>query len=253
MEGLFNRNSRALLLATLLLWQPLCASANDNAPAQIRLIELFTSHGCSSCPAADALLGELLADDDHLLALEFHVDYWNTLVHGADGSFTDPFSSPLHSERQRAYNAVQLTGRPGVYTPQAVINGRFATVGSHRRHISKALARPVEATLDVRILPDAGGLAVEVSGTEKQLKALKGTDIVLYRYLQKAQTSITGGENAGKTLTNHHVVTAFTLLGEITGQGPMRFSVDKPGDGEGCVVLIQEQAATPVYAAVSCP
>lgn len=252
-RALLHRYAGVLLLLSVLPSQ-LQAQMRDDVPArELKLIELFTSHGCSSCPDADTLLGELLDEDDELLALEFHVDYWDTLVHGADGSFTDPFSSASHSERQRAYNSIQLAGRPGVYTPQMIVNGRFATVGSNRWQISRRLDEPGAASFDIRIVPDQGKLRVEVFGTEQRRKVLEGTDIAIYRYLDKVQTPITGGENSGKTLTNHHVVTALTLLGEITVQGEMSFSMDTPGEGEGCVVLIQEGALTPVYAAVSCP
>ena len=231
------------------------ANADEAQPDSLKLIELYTSHGCSSCPEADRLLGELLAEDDQLLALEFHVDYWNNLVHGSSGSFHDPFSKASHSMRQREYNAASLKGRPGVYTPQVVINGRFATVGSNRRHITRALARPAAQLLDMAVLqiPDQDSLMLVVTGSDGQRESLAGTDIMVAHYLDQATTRITGGENQNKILVNHHIVTRMTRLGEVSENAEMTFSVSRPADDEGCVVLVQKQALTPVYAAARCP
>lgn len=239
----------------LALSTPFSTQASDSAPGSLKLIELYTSHGCSSCPAADKLLGELLAADEQLLALEFHVDYWNNLVHGKDGNFVDPFSKPEFSLRQRQYNAAALSGRPGVYTPQAVVNGRFAAVGSNRRHITKALSREIEQTLKIAVAAsdDPDRLSVTVTGTSDQLDSLSGTDIKVAQYINKAVTNITGGENSKKTVTNHHIVTSMTTLGEVSDRVGMTFDIAKPADNEGCLVMVQEDASTPVYAATACP
>jgi len=231
------------------------AQADQGQPGQFKLIELYTSHGCSSCPKADKLLGELIEQDDELIALEFHVDYWNSLVHGKDGSFTDPYSQAAFSARQRQYNAASLKGRPGVYTPQAVINGRFAAVGSNKRHISKALSQPQSAMLALSIESGASPdtLLVTVTGDSGQLAQLRGTNIMLARYLDTVSTDITGGENRHKTLVNHHVVTEFGAIGEVSDSDQMRFEITTPAASGGCVVLVQEDALTPVYAAATCP
>lgn len=227
-------------------------------PGSLRLVELFTSHGCSSCPAADRLLGELLENDESLLALEYHVDYWNTLVHGSDGNFVDPFSKPEYSMRQRAYNVGRMAGRPGVYTPQMIINGRMAVVGSNRKRVRKALNQSLDALLDISVRGTAAkefprSLVVSISGDSEQRAALEGTDIMLVRYLDSAVTHITGGENRNLKLENHHIVISMARLGEVDTTGNLQFTIDEPQDGEGCVVMVQEGATTPVYAAAECP
>jgi len=222
----------------------------------LKIIELFTSHGCSSCPAAERLLGELLDNDESLIALEYHVDYWNSLVHGNDSNFVDPFSKPEYSMRQREYSIARLAGRPGVYTPQVVINGVIAAVGSNRRHISKALKNKRRAALSITLRTNAADesvLQVGVSGEQQQQRDLKGTDIMLVRYIDSADTLITGGENRHLTLTNHHIVFDVVRLGEVTPAKDMSYNIDAPSPGEGCVVLVQEGALTPVYAAIECP
>ena len=222
----------------------------------LKLIELFTSHGCSSCPEADKLLGKLLEEHDELMALEYHVDYWNNLVHGSDGSFADPFSKPDHSSRQREYNHAKLAGRPGVYTPQAIVNGRVASVGSNERHIVKALSAGTGQSLSIVFDSESQSgesLRVNISGDDRQLEKLVGIDIRLVSYLDKATTDVTGGENRDLTLVNHHVVMNIVSLGEVTASGDLNFKIPRPVTGEGCVVLIQEDALTPVYAAAECP
>ena len=247
--------STLFLLAAFTLLHSAAAQTDEVKPGSLKLIELYTSHGCSSCPPADQLLAELMSEGKALIALEFHVDYWNRLVHGNDGSFTDPFSKAAYSERQRQYNSTSLRGRPGVYTPQVIVNGRFATVGSDRRQITKALSKPVDQLLAINLesAENSGELTVTISGSDDKRKELAGVGIVLARYLDNATTQITGGENKDITLTNHHIVTDLTPLGEVSSDGEMMFTIDSPAASEGCVVLVQQEALTPIYAAAACP
>lgn len=242
-------------LAASLSVLPTLASA-DNAGGNLKLIEMFTSHGCSSCPPADSLLGDLLDTHEDLMALEYHVDYWNSLVHGSDGSFTDPYSKSEYSMRQREYNHAKLAGRPGVYTPQAVVNGRTATVGSNKRQILKALSATSDQALTIAIENDdkaADDLKVSISGTADEREKLQGLEVRLVSYLDQATTQITGGENRDLTLVNHHVVLDVSSLGKVTGSGDLHFTIPRPAADQGCVVLVQGGAQTPVFAAAECP
>src|ERR1041384_1895274 len=100
------------------------ATADEATRAEAPVVvELFTSQGCNSCPPADALLGELAQRPD-LVALAFHVDYWNYI------GWQDPFSSPEATKRQRDY--AQSLGLSSVYTPEMVIDGSFDIVGLDR-------------------------------------------------------------------------------------------------------------------------
>ncbi len=109
------RTVAATALAALLTTQP----AMSQEPRAV--VELFTSQGCSSCPAADRLLGEL-ARDPSLVALSLNVDYWDYL------GWKDTLALKSHSNRERAY--ANARGDRDVYTPQVVVNGVTAVLGS---------------------------------------------------------------------------------------------------------------------------
>lgn len=233
----------------------LCAAGAAGADAAApRVVELFTSHGCSSCPAADALFGELLAADPGLVGLEYHVDYWDSLMHGADGSFADPFSSPAWSARQRDYAHAGLAGRSGVYTPQAVVDGRVAAVGSDAGGIARALAEPAAASaMKISVEPGTDGrLDVAVDATDVR-SGTGALDVVLVRYHDRTSTDVTGGENRHRTMVNHRVVHAVERLGGPERGERVAFDVPAPSPGEGCAVLVQDRFLTRLDAAALCP
>ena len=72
----------------------------DSTGVQTAVVELYTSEGCSSCPRADkwlARLSKTANDDIDVLALSFHVDYWDYL------GWKDRFSSAAFTSRQRRH------------------------------------------------------------------------------------------------------------------------------------------------------
>src|SRR5690606_22590059 len=114
-------------------------------------VELFTSQGCSSCPKADALFSELGKRDD-LIALAWHVDYWDYI------GWPDTFADPDNSDRQRAY--AQSWGSSRIYTPQLVVNGAKGVVGSREKDVANAID---EAALTIPVALDLESDALEVS------------------------------------------------------------------------------------------
>jgi hypothetical protein len=166
------------------------------------LVELFTSEGCSSCPPAEALLEELAQaggkDAPIIVPLAFHVDYWNHL------GWADPFSRQDFTRRQ--YEYASAAGAEGVYTPQMIVNGVDAFVGSdHRRAetaIAKAAATPKAAlTIDVHPLA-SNGIEVHIQGEGFASTAERPTVYVAITE-DNLQSDVPRGENAGKTL--HHI------------------------------------------------
>jgi hypothetical protein len=192
------------------------------------VVELFTSQGCSACPPADALLAELAARDG-IIALAFHVDYWNYL------GWVDPFATAASTRRQREY-AAAFDAR-AVYTPQMVINGSEALVGSRRvevmEAVSLALAAPMP--LEVSITLDAEGLIATVVASE----GFAGSARILFvAYEPPTRVAIARGENAGGSFTFHNAVRTVLPLGTMSGGAR---SWRTPGaEGAGGVAILAQ-------------
>ncbi|MGH7031236.1 MAG: DUF1223 domain-containing protein, partial [Stellaceae bacterium] len=171
------------------------------------VVELFTSEGCSSCPPADALLAELATRPD-VLALSFHIDYWNRL------DWKDPFSSPEATKRQGRY--ARLLGLDGVYTPQIIVDGRWPAVGSDRTAIEAALAKAREGRADVPVTLalDRGQARVELAASGNAVSAA----IWLIGFDRHRVDTVERGENAGRTLAHVDVVRGFAEIGRFTGE-----------------------------------
>lgn len=194
------------------------------------VVELFTSQGCNACPPADALLAEL-AQEQGVIALAFHVDYWNYL------GWADPFASAASTRRQREY-ATAFDAR-AVYTPQLVINGTEALVGSRRGEaleaVSLALATPMP--LDVSIAADTEGLVVTIVAEEGFAEPAR---ILFVPYEAPTRVSITRGENAGRSFVFRNAARAVLPLGTMTGGAR---SWRTPGaEGAGGVAILAQAA-----------
>jgi len=205
------------------------------------VVELYTSQGCSSCPPADALLGEL-AGASNVIALAFHVDYWDSI------GWRDRFSMPEATQRQRGY--VERLNLSTAFTPQAVIDGRESFVGSDRRRIMAALAAAPEAipvTLDIA----RGELNVLIAEASDR----GAFDVNLVAYLPQASTAIGRGENSGRTLAEFNIVRQFRRLGTWTGhQSAFQVPLASfPPDATRVAVLIQRQGQGSIEGAVAGP
>lgn len=218
----------------------------------VGVVELFTSHGCSSCPPADEALIDMVAKNDNFVALEFHVDYWDDLVWGSAGKWKDPYSKPEYSFRQYRYNDQKLKGRRGVYTPQSVVNGQYAMVGVSAKKAQAVFdslpANAVEIAIEASIDTDEFEITVD------NPDALQGATIYLARFLKKTSTDVTHGENHGKQLHNINVVTSFKPLGGLGAKARHRFTVASSDDSNtGCAVLVQSDGPGSMLGAALCP
>jgi hypothetical protein len=209
------------------------------------VVELFTSQGCLSCPPADALLGEL-AQREGVLALSFHVDYWNYI------GWKDPFSSPRMTDRQRSY--MLALGQRYVYTPQMVIDGRYQEVGSNEaaiKHLVERLAGSDSRKLGISLVAEEGNrVTLRIPARPYSGEAA----VWLVAYDDKHTTKIGRGENAGRTLSYYHVVRELRRIGTWRG-GEEKISLDLTDERrlgfENCAVIVQAVAGGPIIGAAS--
>lgn len=186
------------------------ASATPTGPPNRTpvVVELFTSEGCSSCPPADELLKKLSEDQpfDHIeiLALEEHVDYWNTL------GWTDRFSSADFSRRQEQYDYSFADG--GVYTPQMIVDGSAQFVGN-RTHEARDQVRWAAAHAKTRLLlsvqPGSNGqtrtVQVQLDANAAPANFTK-QDLWIAVTEKNLRSQVTAGENSGEQLVHAPVV-----------------------------------------------
>jgi hypothetical protein len=189
------------------------------------VVELFTSQGCSSCPPANAYLNELARDRSDVLALAFHVTYWDRL------GWKDPFSMEAATERQARYG--HKFG-DGSYTPEIVIDGASSHVGSRRDEVSPAIdaaKRQGRTATSVSVAKAGGQLTIDVADGSGNGKVL------LVGFDRDHETAIRRGENGGRTLRESNVVRSLREVGDW--QGKALHISEKLPDGEDVAVIVQ--------------
>ena len=204
---------KSLSLALCLL----LGAAPASAGARPVVVELFTSEGCSSCPPADALLVEL-ANRPDILALSFHVDYWDGL------GWKDPFSSREATHRQERYRT--LLDLATVYTPQIVVDGRWDAVGSDRAEVERALdlARRDRRDIPVALTVDRGNALIKFSAVADAASA----SVLLIGFDRRHVDKVKGGENGGRTLAHADVVRGVNEVGSAGAiVAPIRWQCDR--------------------------
>ncbi len=176
---------------------------SDNSPG-IAVVELFTSEGCSSCPAADALMPVLKADyGEKVIILSFHVDYWNRL------GWKDAYSDAAYSKRQSLY--ATAFGSDNVYTPQAIVNGMDQTTGSNKQALNAFISKSQSASSQTII----SSITQEKTGewTIDCNDLFNAGQVVNLALVQlHATTNVRSGENGGRTLKHYNVVREFHTL-----------------------------------------
>ena len=201
------------------------------------IVELFTSQGCSSCPAADQVLAELRGRED-VIPLALHVDYWDYI------GWKDGFADPAFTKRQKGY--ARAAKRRSVYTPQMMIDGRFDVVGSRPMKVVDAIRIASEAPDRVKLTlkREGGDLVIHAVPLER----LPETLVQLVRYAPEKKVDILDGENAGRSITYTNIAHGWQVLGEWDGRSTLDMRVSIAGD-DPVVVMIQEAGYGPVVAA----
>ena len=193
----------------------------EEAYAPVVVLELFTSQGCSSCPAADHLLNEVrLSADDRVIPLSYHVDYWNYI------GWADPFSSPDFTRKQSLYNA-KFKNR-GNYTPQLVINGKEHIVGSDKARLRTKIAAFKNLKVPNKInLSDIQKIGSKVHFNFQVAGDILNRRIRALLVLDERTTVVKRGENRNRKLVNGNIVLLEKSAGLHSDSGSMMIEVPK--------------------------
>lgn len=244
---------RALTLGILLAafgqaaWAKNTAVAQKSLPPHPVVLELFTSQGCSDCPAADRLVTELAHRPD-VIALSLPITYWDIL------GWKDTFATEANTRRQKSY--ARLMNRSGVYTPQMIIDGQLDVVGNQRDRVMQAVAlRSTEAghQPEVPVLVHRTGNRIEIAIAKSRHAPKDAATIWVMRTLGQGSVNIGDGENRNRLLTYTNVVRDLQRAGEWKGQA---MKIDVPVNltklqYDGVVVVLQAEDFGPVLGAAA--
>ena len=211
------------------------------------IVELFTSQGCSSCPAADRNLTEILAksqtDGSAVYGLSFHVDYWNYI------GWKDPYSSKIFTERQRSY--AEVLKLQSIYTPQMIVNGQYEFVGSNKGEADRAIKNSLGLKSAYKIKID--GITREGNhiivlysiGTNP-----KGEFVNLAVVEKRVENFVAKGENRGKQLHHDNVVRAFKTVA-LQEHGSIELEIDLINTPDASLILYIQNKQFQVLSAAS--
>lgn len=200
----------------------LIATGAEQGPTAV-VVELFTSEGCSSCPAADQLLARLdkaqPVPQAGIIALEEHVDYWD------QQGWRDPFSAHFYTLRQQGY--ARALAADDVYTPQMVVDGRAAFSGGDATHalreIRRAAALP-HASVSLRRKDDS-----TVALTVDRIPAgTKSVEIILAVIEDALSNDVLRGENAGRRLSHAGVARSLVSVASFDARKSPSYVTDAP-------------------------
>jgi hypothetical protein len=230
---------RTFLGAALAFWLGAAglAGAEDGGKSPV-VVELYTSQGCSSCPPADEILAGLAQRSD-VIALALHVDYWDYI------GWKDAFANAQYTARQRAY--ARVAGARTIYTPQMIVAGMDHLVGARPDELTALIKRHAampEAT-QIQVRRDGGAMVISADPTSS---LPQGAIVQLVRYKSEESVQIRAGENAGRKITYHNIVTGWQQIGVWDGRAALSMRVDAP-KGQPVVVILQEPGPGRILAA----
>jgi hypothetical protein len=248
-----NKFKLTLSVMISMMCAPFVSFAQQPAPQKqlypTVLIELFSSEGCSSCPAADEFLQELIARADSsrapVFCLDYHVDIWNRT------GWVDRFSDTSFSRRQREY--MVKNGQHALFTPMMFVNGGGALPGAAKKEVATLINRNM-STLPKAILETKAGY---IPGTHTLVVdyAITGEadscSIHFVLAYKAIKSEVTAGENAGKTLVHHHTAKLWKQVDidpSKKGKVSIALPEDVPLSNLMLVSFVQHDPSWKVYA-----
>lgn len=200
------------------------------------VVELFTSQGCSSCPPADKILGDL-AKDPSVIALSMPIDYWDYL------GWKDTLADARFTARQKAYS--HMRGDRDVYTPQVIVNGAAHVIGSDRARIEGAIKSTgkTEKVMSVPVTMSLSGKQLTVSVEAGKESTPAHGEVWLCAVSKTVTIAIGRGENRGREVAYHNVVRNLLKVGDFNGSpGTWTVPLDSVmrDDVDAAAVLVQD-------------
>jgi len=221
----FNRFVRGIGAAVVASSFATTASAENSV-----VVELYTSQGCSSCPAADKVL-KTLKDRPNVIALSLNVDYWDYL------GWKDDLALPGNTLRQRKY-AKMMRSRH-VYTPQLMVDGKMDVIGSRRSQVDSAVEsfsnNKDAARVEAKVFGDKVSVAVMPESTED-----RDATVWLVGFDSSIVKDVGGGENRGRSIEYSNVVREWREVGRWNGKSPIKFETTRPSGKSGLAVIVQD-------------
>jgi hypothetical protein len=225
------------------------ASAGQHGDGRPIVVELFTSQGCSDCPAADQIVVELAKRKD-VIALSLPITYWDML------GWKDTFATGANTKRQQAY--AKAMNRTGIYTPQMIVDGVVDVVGNQRERVFSVIAArgaqpPNQQAADLNLGLASGRVEISIGASHAKTKPL--ATIWVMRTLSLAAVSVQQGENKNRMLTYANLVREMQRMGEWTGEAmkinlPVALGHSKQ---DGVAVILQSNDYGEVLAAAAIP
>jgi hypothetical protein len=212
----------------------LCASAAIAESTQGVVVELYTSQGCSSCPPADELMGQLV-NQPGVIGLTLHVDYWDYI------GWADTFGQAAFTARQKAY--AHAAGDKMIYTPQMIVGGAARVEGNDPSAVAAAIASASALMPEVNLVLTRQGGQVAIHAVALQPIGA-GAKVELVQMTNGSEVAVERGENAGLSLQSHNTVTSWQRLGDWNGVAPLDMVADVE-DGQIVVILQRDVGQGP--------
>lgn len=228
------------------------------SPAERMIVaELYTSEGCSSCPPADRWLSSQLTTPEranNILALSFHVDYWNYI------GWEDPYSKKQFTERQYAHKRAGNVSQ--IYTPQYVFSNREARRWGQAGLIPQRLAAMQRDKAPVGLhvsLERKAANQVEVKvKTEWIDERYSSGRVYVAFYEDNLSQQVKAGENRGELLKHDRLVRHLSKYRKVsTTLREQVFSHTLPADWNqsnvGLGVIVENNESNTVLQALNAP